>query len=85
MKLSEWPLMTALRGSKKVLLAGMGGGFDVYCAIPLMVMLESQGIDTVLANLSFTALEATTAERIDEASWRVTADSDGPAYFRSDL
>jgi hypothetical protein len=51
------PLFAALQGSRSVLLAGAGGGFDVYAALPLAITLWDRGVDVHLANLSFTQLE----------------------------
>lgn len=62
--LSEPPLFTRLRGAGRVLIAGAGGGFDVYAGIPLAVALRAAGKDVHLANLSFTNLTA-----LDAGSW----------------
>ena len=51
------PLFSALAGARRVLLAGAGGGFDVYAALPLAITLWDRGVDVHLANLSFTQLE----------------------------
>ncbi|WP_405137338.1 hypothetical protein [Nocardia sp. NBC_01388] len=54
--LSEPPLFTRLRDASSVLIAGAGGGFDVYGGIPLAVALEGLGKKVHLANLSFSDL-----------------------------
>lgn len=51
------PLFAALDGARCVLLAGAGGGFDVYAALPLAIALWNRGVAAHLANLSFTPLE----------------------------
>ncbi len=51
-------LFQRLRGAKHVLLAGAGGGFDVYAALPLAIALCDAGIETSLASLSFSHLDA---------------------------
>jgi hypothetical protein len=51
------PLLAALSSSRSVLLAGAGGGFDVYAALPLAISLWDRGVTVHLANLSFTQLE----------------------------
>ncbi len=51
------PLFSALAGARRVLLAGAGGGFDVYAALPLAITLWDRGVDVHLANLSFSQLE----------------------------
>ncbi|GGN44146.1 hypothetical protein GCM10010109_77030 [Actinoplanes campanulatus] len=50
-------MFAALDGARRVLLAGAGGGFDVYAALPLAITLWNRGVAVHLANLSFTPLE----------------------------
>ncbi|BCY08653.1 hypothetical protein L3i22_037410 [Actinoplanes sp. L3-i22] len=66
-----------------MLLAGAGGGFDVYGALPLAITLWNRGIAVHLANLSFTPLEM-----LDLDAWLapdvavVAPDTNGPDdYF----
>jgi hypothetical protein len=54
--LTEPPLFTRLRDAKRVLIAGAGGGFDVYAGLPLALALRGMGKEVHLANLSFTDL-----------------------------
>ncbi|MCE7012006.1 DUF1152 domain-containing protein [Kibdelosporangium philippinense] len=56
--LSEPPLFTRLKDARKILIAGAGGGFDVYAGIPLALALRGVGKQVHLANLSFTNLTA---------------------------
>ncbi|MFD6160068.1 DUF1152 domain-containing protein [Nocardia sp. NPDC060256] len=58
-RLVEPPLFTRLRDAAKVLIAGAGGGFDVYGGIPLAIALEGLGKTVHLANLSFSDLGRT--------------------------
>lgn len=51
-------LLQRLRGARHVLLAGAGGGFDVYAALPLAIALTDAGVRVSLANLSFVHLDA---------------------------
>lgn len=51
-------LFERLQGARHVLLAGAGGGFDVYAALPLAIALTDAGVEVSLANLSFTHLDA---------------------------
>ncbi|MEV5766369.1 DUF1152 domain-containing protein [Micromonospora sp. NPDC052213] len=81
--LSVPPLFAALEPARTVLIAGAGGGFDVYAAIPLAVALRDTGRTVHLANLSFTQLEL-----LDLGAWQaenaaaVTPDTAGPDdYF----
>lgn len=58
-RLAEPPLFTRLRDASRVLIAGAGGGFDVYGGLPLAVALEGLGKAVHLANLSFDDLGRT--------------------------
>lgn len=67
---------------QRVLLAGAGGGFDVYSGIPIYHWLRERGRDVVLANLSFSSLTRTDAEQPFENVFVVKPDTEGPAgYF----
>lgn len=53
MNLKTIPLFDELESSKSVLLAGCGGGFDVFGALPLYFALRQAGKKVHLANFSF--------------------------------
>jgi hypothetical protein len=74
------PFFAELEGARRVLLAGAGGGFDVFCGLPLFHALRDAGKEVFLANLSFTPLHAVTGERLAPALLKVTADSEGPRF-----
>src|SRR5438067_887884 len=75
------PFFTALEPARRVLIAGAGGGFDVFCGLPLYFALRNAGKDVFLANLSFTRLEDTTGRALAPALYEVDADSQGPGYI----
>jgi hypothetical protein len=54
--LREPALFTRLRDARRVLVAGAGGGFDVYAGLPLAIALRAEGKDVHLANLTFSDL-----------------------------
>jgi len=54
--LRDIPLFTALADSKRILIAGAGGGFDVYGGLPLAFALRAAGVEAFLANQSFSPL-----------------------------
>ncbi|SEM31186.1 DUF1152 domain-containing protein [Streptacidiphilus jiangxiensis] len=54
--LLEPPLLTRLRDARRILVAGAGGGFDVYAGLPLALALRADGREVHLANLSFADL-----------------------------
>lgn len=55
-----------------VLIAGCGGGYDVYCGVPLYLALARRGHRVHLANLSFANLRIPGAERITSSLARVS-------------
>jgi hypothetical protein len=75
------PFFTALEPAQRVLVAGAGGGFDVFCGLPLYFGLRDAGKTVFLANLSFTHLEDVTGQRLTPALVEVTADSEGPRWI----
>ncbi|KND42517.1 MULTISPECIES: DUF1152 domain-containing protein [Streptomyces] len=54
--LRQPPFFTRLRDARRVLVAGAGGGFDVYAGLPLALALRAEGKEVHLANLSFADL-----------------------------
>ncbi|MER5598461.1 DUF1152 domain-containing protein [Streptomyces sp. NPDC002265] len=54
--LHEPPLFTRLRDARRILVAGAGGGFDIYAGLPLALALRAAGKEVHLANLSFADL-----------------------------
>ncbi|WP_218021681.1 DUF1152 domain-containing protein [Nocardia harenae] len=61
-RLAEPPLFTRLRPASRVLIAGAGGGFDIYGGLPLAVALQGLGKQVFLASLSFDDLGRTPLE-----------------------
>ena len=51
--LDRAPLFDAIGDAKRVLIAGAGGGHDVFVGIPLRQALVARGVEVSLANLSF--------------------------------
>ena len=62
----EQPVLRALGGARRVLLAGCGGGYDVLGAVPLRHALREAKIDVELASLSFCYLNGLDRARQDE-------------------
>ncbi|GAB1640001.1 DUF1152 domain-containing protein [Krasilnikovia sp. MM14-A1259] len=81
--MSSPPLFAALARARTVLIAGAGGGFDVYAGLPLAIALWQSGVTVHLANLSFTPLELLDLEAwLTENVATVTPDTAGPdEYF----
>ncbi|MGW7363844.1 DUF1152 domain-containing protein [Streptomyces sp. NPDC054841] len=51
------PLFARLESAERILIAGAGGGFDIYAGLPVALSLLHQGKDVHLANLSFSSVE----------------------------
>jgi hypothetical protein len=76
------PIAEALEPCRRVLIAGAGGGFDVFAGLPLFFSLASAGKAVFLANLSFTYLGGSAAEHLSGALWRVDhSESSDLTYF----
>jgi hypothetical protein len=75
MKCLQLPFFDELETARTVLLAGAGGGFDVFSGLPLYFGLRAAGKQVYLANLSFSCLEAATGRQLAPAALEVTADS----------
>lgn len=75
------PAADLLDRAQSVLIAGAGGGFDVFAGIPLFASLVDSGKRVALANLSFTYLGGTTAARLAHGLWRVSPDSQGERNY----
>jgi hypothetical protein len=55
--LSSNSLIEQLAPCQRVLLVGAGGGYDIYCGLPIYRQLKDQGKEVFLASLAFTAPE----------------------------
>jgi hypothetical protein len=83
------PVLEQLTRAKSVLIAGMGGGFDVFCGLPIYFELERLGCDVHLANLSFSDVTTfSDGEGLTDTLVGVTADSEEifdyfPEYYLS--
>ena len=75
------PLFQTLQPHKNILLAGAGGGFDIFSGLPLYFRLKALGHQVWLANFSFTQLGY--AEPVEPVLplIEVGPDTDGPTYF----
>lgn len=58
------PIFDHLKDSKNILIAGAGGGFDVFAGLPLYFTLRERGKNVHLANYSF--MDFTIARMISE-------------------
>jgi hypothetical protein len=76
------PFFAELEEARTILIAGAGGGFDIFSGLPLYFGLRAAGKQVHLANLSFSQLEAASGRWLTPAALEVTADSEvRAAYF----
>jgi hypothetical protein len=73
--MKQLPLFSRLDGSQRVLMAGAGGGFDVFCGLPLYFALRSAGKQVFLGNLTFSSTRALRVGKESMAVVEVTARS----------
>ncbi|MBT3222467.1 MAG: DUF1152 domain-containing protein [Proteobacteria bacterium] len=74
-----WPFFERLGEAKHVLVAGAGGGFDVFSGLPLAFSLRKAGKKVTFANLTFSA-PCDRCEWVAMGMFRVTADSTSMNY-----
>lgn len=70
-----------LKQAQSILIAGAGGGFDLFCGLPIYFQLKAAGKSVHLANLSSGALGFCDAEHPTPALWRVTRQTASSKYF----
>jgi hypothetical protein len=76
------PLQHELQQAKTVLLAGCGGGFDVFSGLPLYFALEAAGKAVHLANLTFSNIPPDAGRRLGSEVVEVAHDANGmSSYF----
>ncbi len=81
MDLGKSALLERLRGARSVLIAGAGGGFDVYAGVPLYLYLRAAGVEAHLANLTFSMLSRSHDARVRPGMFRIDARTRGPAVY----
>jgi hypothetical protein len=80
--LAEPPLFTRLKPAQRVLIAGAGGGFDVFAGLPLALALAAAGKRVHLASLSFASIYSLPADAwIDRDVAAVGPDTRGPDNY----
>lgn len=83
------PILDRIEGCRSLLIAGMGGGYDVFCGLPLYFDLRRRGFNVHLANYSFSAIARHEhGTRLSPTLVGVRADHDGiypyfPEFFLS--
>src|SRR5215813_6855199 len=73
------PIIEQLSSCRNLLIAGMGGGFDIFCGLPIYFELQRRGQQAYLANFSFSnVVRHKTGVRLTETLVGVTAEHKGP-------
>jgi hypothetical protein len=82
MNMLQLPFFTELESAKRILIAGAGGGYDVFSGLPLYFGLRAAGKSVYLANLSFSFLASLKTKRLSPSVVEVDADTPrGQDYF----
>ncbi|SRR5260221_1421193 len=69
------PILEPLSSCKSLLIAGMGGGFDIFCGLPIYFELRKRGQTVHLANFSFTSLsDLSDPVKLSDSLFKVDAD-----------
>jgi hypothetical protein len=69
------PILDHLTDSRSILITGIGGGFDLFCGLPLYFHLRKRGYQVHLANYSFSDIQSFTGGiRLTDTLVGVTAD-----------
>ncbi len=80
------PDLEPLARCQNLLIAGMGGGFDIFCGLPIYLELRRRGKNVHLANLSFSDIEGCGhGVRLTDTLAGVTADYKGLAFYFPEL
>ncbi|MCB9648826.1 MAG: DUF1152 domain-containing protein [Deltaproteobacteria bacterium] len=83
---TQHPLFHHLTEARRILISGCGGGFDVYCGLPLAFALRSLGKEVVLSNLTFADPRAAEGvELVCEGLLRVDGDTTAQREYFPEL
>ncbi len=75
------PILDVLERSERILIAGAGGGYDIFSGLPLYFALRQAGKQVFLANYSFSYIHATRDEHLTPVLIAVSCESKGTDYF----
>jgi len=80
------PVFDQLSSCQNLLIAGMGGGFDLFCGLPIYFELQSRGQQAHLASFSFSSISRLRdGVCLSHTLVGVTADNRGPAIYFPEL
>lgn len=75
------PFLDRLNAGRCVLIAGCGGGFDVFSGVPIGTYLAHRGCQVTYANYSLSALWDCGGTQVDEVTWLVDEKAATMPYF----
>lgn len=81
MNLAANPLLVKLAGARRIMVAGCGGGHDLYTGLPLYFYLKKRCEAVFLGNMTFAALGQKTGRRLSPAVTCIDADTQGSDDF----
>jgi hypothetical protein len=80
------PVLDRLVDSRSILITGIGGGFDLFCGLPLYFHLRERGYQVHLANYSFSDIQSFTGGiRLTDTLVGVTPDYQRPVVYFPEL
>jgi len=80
------PILEHLHDSRSILITGIGGGFDLFCGLPIYFHLRGLGYQVHLANYSFSEIQSFTGGmRLTDTLVGVTADYPHPVVYFPEL
>jgi hypothetical protein len=81
MQLATVPFFEHLKPAKNILLAGAGGGFDIFSGLPLYFALKTQSKTVHLANLTFSNLFGASGRSLTPTMIEISANSGGSKHY----
>lgn len=76
------PIFDQVANCKNLLIAGMGGGFDIFCGLPIYFDLKKRGLNVHLANYSFSPFEhLLKGTPLTDSLIGITADTESPYHY----
>ncbi len=81
MDLLTLPFHREINAAQNILLAGCGGGYDIFCGLPLYFGLRALGKTVHLANLSFSPIADSTGRKLPGGMVKVDAHTEGSERY----
>jgi len=79
------PFLAEIEKAENILIAGAGGGFDVFSGLPLYFGLREMGKRVHLANLAFSDIHSSTGRRFASSLVEITATTEGREFYFPEL